>query len=191
MPASTAEHVWVTVTTDAARWLPQLFGALLVLLAFWLVAIGIDRLLRRFGSSRLVASDALAIIARSTKISLLLVGLISALGTLGVNVAAMVAGLGLTGFAVGFALKDIISNALAGVLILLYQPFRRADRVSVFLSILLEGEVVHIDLRYTTLQLNDRRVLIPNSLLFTNAITVQRASATEQSDATRPVAPKA
>ncbi len=190
MPSSIAEHVWSTVTANAVLWLLKLVPALLVLLVFWLVAVGIDRLMRRVGGVRFVATDAIEIIARTIKISLVLVGLVSALGTLGVNVAAMVAGLGLTGFAVGFALKDIISNALSGVLILLYQPFRRADRVSVFLSILLEGEVVHIDLRYTTLQLNDRRVLIPNSLLFTNAITVQHPSPPAQGNSVHIDPPK-
>jgi small-conductance mechanosensitive channel len=37
--------------------------------------------------------------------------------------------------------------------------------------------VVHIDLRYTTLQLPDRRILIPNSYLFTNPITIYRTAA--------------
>jgi small-conductance mechanosensitive channel len=125
----------------------------------------------------LIESDALGIVTRGIKVSLLLVGVVTALGTLGVNVAAMVTGLGLTGFAVGFALKDIISNALAGVLILMYQPFRRSDRISVFSNIALEGEVIHIDLRYTTLEVADRRILVPNSYLFTNCITIFRAAA--------------
>ena len=145
-----------------------------LLLAFRLLAIGLDRLVRRFGSSRLVQSDAISNITRGIKVSLMLVGVVTALGTMGVNVAAMVTGLGLTGFAVGFALKDIISNALAGVLILMYQPFRRSDRIAVISTISLEGEVVHIDLRYTTLELPDRRILIPNSYLFTNPITIHR-----------------
>ena len=49
------------------------------------------------------------------------------LGTLGINVSALVAGLGLTGFALGFAFRDALSNVLAGVMILLYHPFHRGD----------------------------------------------------------------
>ena len=44
-------------------------------------------------------------------------GFVTALGSVGVDVSALVAGLGLTGFALGFALKDTISNLLSGVLI--------------------------------------------------------------------------
>ncbi len=96
-------------------------------------------------------------------------GLVSGLGTMGIDVAALVAGLGLTGFALGFALRDAISNLLAGVLVMIYRPFRHGDRISVTG---LEGTVVRIDLRYTTMQGEDRRFLIPNQVLFTNAITV-------------------
>lgn len=79
-----------------------------------------------------------------------------------VNVGALVAGLGLTGFALGFALKDVLSNLLAGVLILLYRPFQRGHRVSVTGF---EGIVAEINLRYTTLDSGGKKILIPNSLL--------------------------
>ena len=79
------------------------------------------------------------------------------------------AGLGLTGFALGFALKDTISNLLAGVLILLYRPFVIGDRL---IASGYEGTVVSIDLRYTQLEGDGNRILIPNSKLFTDPITV-------------------
>jgi len=180
MPVTFSEHLWQTVSASVLLYLPRVVAAVVVLAVFWLLAAGLDRLVRRLGSARLLQNEALSIVSRTIKISLLLVGIVTALGTLGVNVAAMVTGLGLTGFAVGFALKDIISNALSGVLILMYQPFRRRDRISVISTISLEGEVVHIDLRYTTLELPDRRILIPNSYLFTNPITVFRAPATPE-----------
>jgi small conductance mechanosensitive channel len=88
-----------------------------------------------------------------------------------VNVSALIAGLGLTGFALGFALKDAVSNLLAGLLILIYKPFRMGDHISVTG---LEGEVVNIDLRYTTLQAGQKTFLIPNSNLFTNPIILVR-----------------
>ena len=89
------------------------------------------------------------------------------------NVSALVAGLGLTGFAVGFALKDVISNALAGILIIIYKPFRHGDSVKVSSF---EGEVVEIDLRYTKLIAVGQEVFVPNSMLFSNAVTVTSRS---------------
>ena len=69
----------------------------------------------------------------------------------------------------GFAFRDVLSNVLAGVLILMYRPFRRGDKISVTG---LEGTVTGIDLRYTVLENEGKTILIPNSSLFTNPIVV-------------------
>jgi small-conductance mechanosensitive channel len=56
-----------------------------------------------------------AIVWLRAHVGLVLLGFVTALGTLGVNILGIVAGLGMTGFALGFALKDSIANLLAGV----------------------------------------------------------------------------
>lgn len=61
----------------------------------------------------------------------------------------------LTGFALGFALKDTISNLLAGVLILLYHPFEIGNRITISSY---EGIVDSIDLRYTELKNEGNRM---------------------------------
>jgi small conductance mechanosensitive channel len=110
------------------------------------------------------------LVGRSGKVLLTLVGALTGLGTIGVDLTAVIAGLGLTGFALGFALKDAISNFLAGALIMIYRPFKPADQV---LVTGLTGTVEDINLRYTILRNEDgKQILIPNSLLFTNSITV-------------------
>ena len=81
----------------------------------------------------------------------------------------LVAGLGLTGFALGFAFRDVLSNLLPGILLLLFRPFGIGDHISVSG---LEGEVNNIELRYTILKQPGKIVLIPNSNLFTNPILV-------------------
>ncbi len=92
--------------------------------------------------------DFLHLIARVVKIVMLLLGSITVLGALGVDVSALVAGLGLTGFALGFALKDIVSNLISGAMILIHHPFSLDDFIAVGEF---EGPVVDIDLRYTTI----------------------------------------
>ena len=99
-----------------------------------------------------------------------MMGLVTALSNLGVDVSALVTGLGLTGFALGVALKDVISNVLAGVLILIYKPFVKADYIKVKGH---EGQVVSTDLRYTVLQdVAGAKIYIPNSMLFVDALRV-------------------
>ena len=111
------------------------------------------------------------LVSGGAKISILVFGAITALGTLGINVSELVVGLGLSGFALGFALKDTISNLLAGVMILVYQPFDIGDYIIVTGK---EGKVIHIDFRYTTLENNEKIILIPNSLVFANTVSILR-----------------
>ncbi len=151
---------------------PRVAAALLVAIAFWIAARIVAAVVRRFGGARALDPDLMRLLGRAVHGTLLVFGTVTALGTLGLDVTALVAGLGLTGFALGFALRDIISNTLAGVLILLFRPFHRGDHVSVAGA---EGVVADVDLRYTTLVVDEStRVLVPNSTLFTNAIRVER-----------------
>jgi small conductance mechanosensitive channel len=160
--------------TRGVLFLPRLGIGAGMFLAAWIAAGVLSTALARVPSFGHVAPDVLALIRRVVRAGLLAIGTVVALGTTGVDVSALVAGLGLTGFALGFALRDILSNLLSGVLLLVYRPFRRADLVSVSGY---SGRVSAIDLRYTTLEAEDRLVLIPNATLFTNAITVMRAGA--------------
>ena len=140
-----------------------------IFLAFWLAARIVHALIRRLHAHAAASADLLDLLGRVAKLALYVFGLVTALGTAGVDVSALVAGLGLTGFALGFAFRDVLSNLLAGVLILLYRPFTRGAKISVTG---LEGTVIDIDLRYTKLQRESDLILIPNSNLFTNPITV-------------------
>jgi small conductance mechanosensitive channel len=145
--------------------------AFLIFLAFWAAASILQAIVRRVNSHVVETNDLFDLLGRVAKLALIVFGLVTALGTAGLNVSAFVAGLGLTGFALGFAFRDVLSNLLAGVLILLYRPFVRGDRISVTG---LEGTVTHIDLRYTNLEHDGNLMLIPNANLFTNPITVFR-----------------
>jgi small conductance mechanosensitive channel len=143
--------------------------AVAIFLAFWVAAKIVHAVIRRVHTHAHASADLLDLLGRVAKLALNVLGVVTALGTAGVDVSALVAGLGLTGFALGFAFRDVLSNLLAGVLILLYRPFARGARISVTG---LEGTVTEIDLRYTRLDCDGDMVLIPNSNLFTNPIRV-------------------
>lgn len=148
---------------------PRVAGSLLILISFWIATALLKKLIRRLMTTSNLSLDALKLLEQTLISTVWIVGIVTALGTLGIDVSALIAGLGLTGFAVGLALKDILSNLVSGALILIYRPFRRRDRISVGNF---EGTVIDIDLRYTTLQGEGKTILIPNSYLFTNTICV-------------------
>jgi small-conductance mechanosensitive channel len=180
------ENILQLLFDESALWLPKLGSVIVIFLIFYLLAKITKRAITK-GARRFNLDDNLAsLLARTSKITLIIIGVVTALGTLGINVSALVAGLGLTGFALGFALKDTISNLLSGILILLYRPFRigHTIRLAGF-----EGKVTSIDLRYTQLHSEGDKILIPNSKLFTDPITVvqvvgeQDSLRSEESDA--------
>jgi small conductance mechanosensitive channel len=168
-----AHRFWL----ELEAFLPRAGAALAVFAASWFAGRMASVLFRRFGRVRGLDVDLTALLGRAIGATLFVFGAVTALGTLGLDVRALIAGLGLTGFALGFALRDIISNTVAGVLILLFRPFHRGDRISVAGA---EGVVTEIDLRYTTLVVDPgTRVLVPNSTLFTNTIRVERRASPE------------
>jgi small-conductance mechanosensitive channel len=167
------EELRQEVIAQAIVWAPAVGVALGLLLLFLVMSrvahFAVLRIVER-SSAHGPLGTLLASVAR---IALVILGFITALGTLGVNITGIVAGLGLTGFALGFALKDSIANVLAGVLILLYRPFEVGDRIDVGG---LSGRVSHVDLRYTELDAESERVLVPNSKMLTDPIRVSKAT---------------
>ena len=95
-------------------------------------------------------------------------GVLVALSQVGVSVTPMIAGLGVVGFIVGFALQDTLSNFAAGAMILAYRPFDTGDFIS---AADVEGTVKKMNLVNTTVVTIDNRVLIiPNSKIWGGVI---------------------
>lgn len=161
------EEVW----TKLILFLPRMAISLVIFIAFWILARINRGVVNRFGLQKRLSPDIVNLLEQITEIGLLLFGAISAFGTLGVDVGAMIASLGLIGFALGFALKDLLSNFLSGLLILIYNPFVRGDHINVSGN---EGQVIEVNLRYTVLQTEEKRILIPNSTLFITPVTINR-----------------
>jgi small conductance mechanosensitive channel len=85
----------------------------------------------------------------------------------------LLAGLGVGSVAIGFAFKDILQNWLAGLLLLIRQPFQVGDQVVIMGF---EGTVERIERRSTDLMTYDgRRVLIPNSEVYSSAVVINTA----------------
>ena len=133
---------------EAVLWVPKAGGVVVVILLFVILSKILKRAITKVSERMDIESQLTSLLARTSGITLIIFGFITALGILGIDVSALVAGLGLTGFALGFALKDTISNLLSGILILLYKPFKIGNHISISGY---EGVVVSIDLRYTEL----------------------------------------
>lgn len=148
--------------------LPSLLTGLVALLVFWLIARAVRFVVAR-SLKRLKASEhAARIVSRLAFIPVIVIGVLVSLGLMGVNAGALVASLGLVSVGVGFALKDVIENFLAGMIIILQRPFVVGDVVR-FGEV--EGAVEDVRARDTVIRMYDgRTVFVPNASLFSSAL---------------------
>jgi small-conductance mechanosensitive channel len=169
--------VLMSVINDFISFLPKLATALILFFIFWFIASLIKKSLFKLSLTLKNGKERiLQIMAQLINGIILLIGIITALGSMGVNISALVASVGLSGFAISFAMKESLSNLLAGMMILFYQPFKKGDTICVDSY---EGKVIAIDLRYTSLastksEKPNRVFLIPNSVLLTKSIEIEK-----------------
>ena len=163
----------------AMRMLPNIVIGLAVLLLFLLLGRWVRGLVQRLNARRF-HENLVIVLGRMAQWSLILLGVL-----LAVTVAFpsftpgnLISALGITGIAIGFAFKDIFENFLAGILILITEPFRIGDQI-VFGSF--EGTVEEIETRATKMRTYDGRlVIIPNADLYKGTFIVNTAYPTRR-----------
>lgn len=148
----------------------QFIVIILILIGFRFLAAVIARLITRgLEKSKLQVSHLFREFAISTsKKIVMLLGILVALSQLGIDVGPMLAGLGVAGFVIGFALKDTLSNFASGMMILVYRPFDVGDAVEVDGVV---GKVKAMTLVSTTvLTFDNQQLMIPNNNIWGNTI---------------------
>ncbi len=152
--------------------------ALLIFCIFYVVTYFLDKVLTRVSKHHDTgASEVFRLLSNSQRTVLLVIGVIVAIGKLGFDVSALVAGLGLTGFAVGFALKDAISNLVAGFMIVIYRPFEIDDEIEISGS---KGIVIDMNLRHVTIESDVGLCLVPNSLFLNTKLMRKKVENIEE-----------
>ncbi len=162
------------------RLLPHLVLALIVFLLFYFAAKGVRALVRRLNDRYRRHRNVGLVMGRLAQGIIILVGLLWALviALPSFQPGQLVSLLGISSVAIGFAFRDILQNFLAGILLLLTEPFRIGDQIIVGGY---EGTVEEIQTRATFIKTYDgRRVVIPNSELFTDSVLVNTAFETRR-----------
>lgn len=177
--AITAEfsNAWETVDTMVEGFvalLPKMAIAAIVFVLFiaaaWLIKLLVLRATSHHSSAHIGR-----VLARLCQWCIYILGVMVAVAIVAPSVtpAKLLSALGVGSVAIGFAFKDVLQNFLAGILILLRQPFKVGDAVKFADH---EGYVEEIDTRLTVIKTYDgRQVLVPNGEIYTNPITVLTA----------------
>jgi small conductance mechanosensitive channel len=148
--------------------LPRLVVSLVIFVAGLYLAGVISRLLRRAMEKRNSDREITLLLTQLTRWTVLTLGVMVAMEQVGFDLTAFLTGLGILGFTVGFALQDVSKNFIAGLLLLLEQPFDLGDVIEVGDHI---GTVAKVDVRATELYTPDgQNVIIPNGEIYTSSI---------------------
>ena len=148
----------------------QILSFFLLLVAFWFAARIGRRLTRRAleRSSLNISGLAREFFIKTAGRLILLFGFIIALAQLGIEVGPLLAGLGIAGFIIGFALQDTLSNFASGMLILVYRPFDVGDVIE---AGGVTGKVDKMNLVSTMVLTFDNQLLVvPNKQIWSGVI---------------------
>jgi small conductance mechanosensitive channel len=153
---------------DFVAFIPRLILALVIFVVALAAAGLFSRLVREAAERRQTDPELTLVLRKITRWGTILLGSVVALQQVDFDLTAFVAGLGILGFTIGFAIQDVSKNFIAGLLLLLQQPFDIGDAIKVAEF---SGTVANVDLRATEIRTFDGvQVLIPNADVFTSAI---------------------
>ena len=165
--ATTLQQFADEAVKTVARFAPSVIGAMVFFIIAWIASGILSRWLSRALARARVEITIAKFLATLLRWTLIALSAVACLGMFGVNIAAFAAVLGAVGLAIGLALLGSLSNLAAGVMLLLFRPFKVGDAISVAGQ---SGIVDEIELFSTRLDTPDnRRIIIPNSTAF-NAI---------------------
>ena len=160
--AGGAELLWAGDSADGG-WL-QVFRHLAVILLLCLFLLRLTGELEKDFLARQADVTTTSAVARLLRISVLVLALVMALGTLGISISGVLAFGGIGGLAVGFAAKDLLANFFGGLMLYLDRPFKVGDWVR-SPDREIEGTVESIGWRQTVIRTFDMRPLyVPNSI---------------------------
>lgn len=148
--------------------LPQFVAGLIVLLVSLYLARVFGRLTNRSLQARDTDPELSLLIERIVRWGVIGLGIVLALEQAGQDVTALITGLGILGFTVGFALQDVSANFVSGILLLIEQPFNIGDAIDVAGN---AGVVDDVNLRATHITAFDgRKLIVPNRDILTNSV---------------------
>lgn len=159
----------------------SIVATVLILIFAWIVSAWLQRRVRALGRKYEhldnMLFDFLSAIVRYVVLGF---AVLFVLNTFGVQTTSVVAVVGAAGLAVGLALQGTLSNIAAGVMLILFRPFKLEDFVDVGGMM---GTVKSLTLNYTELaDLSNAQVIIPNAQVWGNVITNYSANSTRRAE---------
>lgn len=177
----TAIVEWVTSNDGGIKWALNILKFIVILVVFKILASVLAGITNRAVSKIKKTSDLLRdFFVNTIRKVTVLIGFIIAMSALGIDIGPLLAGIGVMGFVIGFALQGTLSNFACGIMILIYRPYDIGNVVSVGG---VTGKVDAMTLVSTTVMTPDnQQVIVPNSKIWGDVITNVTGKATRRVD---------
>ncbi|WP_415894824.1 mechanosensitive ion channel family protein [Neptuniibacter sp. PT34_22] len=161
-------------------WIVDIALALAIFFIGRWVVKQVTKLLERVLRKAKVEDMLVNFISSIASVALLLFVIVASLNQLGVDTTSLIALLGAAGLAIGLSLQDSLKNFAAGVMLVIFKPFREGDFVE---AAGVAGVVEHIQIFNTIMRTGDNReVIIPNGAIYSGVITNYSARDTRRVD---------
>lgn len=162
--------------------LPGLLSGIIILfLTRYFAQVG-QKLASKAGEKTLRSKSLQILLKKTTYVGTWIVGILFAcvVGFPGLDLGDIIATLGIGSVAIGFAFQDIVKNFLAGIILLIEEPFRIGDEVVINDY---QGKVENISIRTTQIRTYEgEKILLPNATVFTDAVKVRTAYVSRRTD---------
>lgn len=169
---SNAWRSWDRMVDATVALLPNLILAFVIFIVFLLLGTIARSLVRRLSLRRSHHKNLGILLGQLAQLTVVTIGMLTAISAVAPSFQAsdLIKMLGIGSVAIGFAFQNILQNFLAGILILMQEPFQIGDWINVTG---LEGRVEDIQARATVVATHKgTRIVIPNAVLFTNPVVV-------------------
>ncbi len=168
--------------SNAVLIFPSLLTALIIIFLTRFIAQLVAGIVTKLGEKAIRSKSLQILLSKTVYVATWTVGILlsAVIAFPGLSLGDIIATLGLSSVAIGFAFQDIFKNFLAGILLLLQEPFRIGDQIIIENY---EGTVERVDIRTTKIRTyTGERVLLPNSTVFTSAVQVRTAFNSRRTD---------
>jgi len=150
-------------------WAPKLVGAILVLLiGLWIIGM-VTNVIRKGMEKSGLDGDVIPFLSSMINVVLKVLLLLTVAGMVGIETTAFIALIGMAGLAIGMALQGTLSHFAAGVMVLIFKPYRVGDLVD------LQGQLGHVNeiqvFNTIITTLDNKKVIIPNGIATSGIMT--------------------
>jgi len=164
------QSLWEVLQEDGPDLIFKILLFIIIIYVFRKLAYIVQKIIKKaLAKSQLQLSELLRrMVVSIVRNTIIVLGILIGLSQIGISLGPLLAGLGVVGFIIGFALQDLLSNFAAGMMILIYRPFDVGDLIE---AAGVSGKVNYMSLVNTTvLTLDNQTIIIPNNKIWGDVI---------------------